>query len=432
MDSGAAVIDGLPNTIEKQFDPFPDPLGRNIVDLNVWAIEEGLRGSTARELFDGFCQQLVAGGIPLLRGYVSTQTLHPQWSGYGYTWRRDLNSVYAQQFSRGVASQEWRNSPFYSVITRARAGEKTPWLRRRLELGPEQRDFPALRDFHAAGATDYLCVGYIFGEGGDPAHGTGVVYSFTTDRSGGFDDEELQLLRSTLPGLSLAMKAHAGYDIASGLLQTYLGQDAGRRVHSGEVERGSVNSLRAVLWYADIRAFTRVSDASPGHVIVALLDEVFETMTAALRPRGGQVLKFIGDAMLATLAFDEADQAQTCRLALDAAVEAMAALEERNKARVVLGLPTVSVDLALHVGEVLYGNVGAADRLDFTVIGPAVNEVARIEKLCDRLDRKILVSAPFASAAGRCDGRLESLGNFVLRGVSEPKEIFGLALEQKI
>ena len=169
MDSSAAVLDGLPNTIERQFDPFPDPLGRNIVDLNVWSIQEGLRGSTARELFDGFCQLLVAGGMQLLRGYVSTQTLHPQWSGYGYTWRRDLNSVYAQQFSRGATLQEWRNSPFYAVITRARAGEKTPWLRRRLELGPEQRDFPALGDFYAAGATDYLCVGYIFGEGGDPA-----------------------------------------------------------------------------------------------------------------------------------------------------------------------------------------------------------------------------------------------------------------------
>ncbi len=163
-------------------------------------------------------------------------------------------------------------------------------------------------------------------------------------------------------------------------------------------------------WYADIRAFTRVSDTSPGHIIVDLLDEVFETMTAALRPRGGQVLKFIGDAMLATLAFDEADRAQTCRLALDAAVEAMAALAERNKVRLVLGLPTVSVDLALHVGEVLYGNVGAADRLDFTVIGPAVNEVARIEKLCDFVGRNILVSAPFASAAGHCDGRLELAG----------------------
>src|SRR5260370_16841483 len=180
MDSGASVLDGSPNTIEKRFDPFPDPLGRNIVDLNVWAIQEGLRGSTARELFDGFCRLLVVGGMQLLRGYVSTQTLHPQWSGYGYTWRRDLNSVYAQQFSRGVvASQDWRNSPFYAVITRARAGEKTPWLRRRLELGPEHRDFPALRDFHAARATDYLCVGSIFGERRDPAHPPSALPSFT-------------------------------------------------------------------------------------------------------------------------------------------------------------------------------------------------------------------------------------------------------------
>ncbi len=297
MNFDAAVLDGFPKQLGEQLDPFPNLLGRSIADLYAWAVEEGLRGSTALELFDGFCQRLVTGGMPLLRGYVSTQTLHPQWSGYGYTWRRDLNGVYAQQFSRGADSQEWRNSPFYAVISRARAGEKTPWLRRRLELGPEQRDFPALRDFYAAGATDYLCVGYRFGEGGDPAHGTGVVYSFSTDRSGGFEEEEIQLLRSTLPGLSLAMKAHAGYDIASGLLRTYLGYDAGRRVHSGDIERGSVNGLHAVLWYADIRAFTRVSDVSPGHVIVDLLDEVFETMTAALRPRGGQVLKFIGDSI---------------------------------------------------------------------------------------------------------------------------------------
>ncbi len=246
MESVAAIQDSLSNACE-QLGPFPDPLGRKIVDLHTWTVEEGLRGSTARELFDGFCLRLVTAGVQLLRGYVSTQTLHPQWSGYGYTWRRDLDGVYVQQFPRGADSQEWRNSPFYVLITRARAGEKTPWLRRRLELGPEQRDFPALREFHAAGATDYLCIGYTFGDGGDPAHGSGVVYSFTTDRLGGFHDQEIELLRSTLPQLSLAMKAHAGYDIASGLLQTYLGQDAGRRVHSGDVERGSVNALRAVL-----------------------------------------------------------------------------------------------------------------------------------------------------------------------------------------
>jgi adenylate cyclase len=155
---------------------------------------------------------------------------------------------------------------------------------------------------------------------------------------------------------------------------------------------------------------------------------VFETLTASLRTRGGQVLKFIGDAMLATFSFEKADQAETCHRALDAAIEAMRALEARNAERAAAGLPTVSVDLALHVGEVLYGNVGAADRLDFTVIGPAVNEVARIEKLCDALGRKVLVSAQFVGS-GLCAGRLESLGRFTLRGVAEPKEIFGLIAE---
>jgi adenylate cyclase len=322
------------------------------------------------------------------------------------------------------------NSPFYAIVARAKAGENNPWLRRQLESGPDHRDFPALVDFHAAGATDYLCTIYTFGERGDPSHGTAVLYSFTTDQRGGFDDEHLQLLRSTLPGLSLAIKAHAGHDIASSLLQTYLGHDAGRRVHSGAILRGASDTMHAVLWYADIRGFTRVSDASAGPAIIEMLNDVFETLTAALRPRGGQVLKFIGDAMLATLSFDAADQQQTCRLALDAAVEAMQALEAGNAERAAAGLPFVSVDLALHVGDVLYGNVGAADRLDFTVIGPAVNEVSRIEKLCELLGRKVLMSAQFAKAAGHCDGRLEPMGSFVLRGVGEPKEIFGLLAER--
>ncbi len=174
------------------------------------------------------------------------------------------------------------------------------------------------------------------------------------------------------------MKAHTGHDIASGLLRTYLGSDAGSRVHSGAVERGSVDGLRSVLWYADLRGFTRISDVSSGAAIVEMLNDVFETLTAALRPRGGHVLKFIGDAMLATISFDEPDEKVACRRALDAAVEASSNLKARNLEREAAGLPFADVDIALHVGEVLYGNVGAVDRLDFTVIGPAVNEVVRM------------------------------------------------------
>ena len=220
-------------------------LAQHAVELNAWVTEEGLRGATAGELFDGYCRRLSATDVVIMRAYVSTQTLHPQWTGYGYTWRRELRSVREQQFARGPISQEWLSSPFNALIQRSLAGEKNPWLRRRLELGPEQRDFPALADFYAAGATDYVCLAFRFGEAGDRSHGTGVLYSFTTDRPGGFRTAEIDLLRSTLPGLSLATKAHTGHDIASGLLRTYLGRDAGSRVHSGAVERGTVDGANS-------------------------------------------------------------------------------------------------------------------------------------------------------------------------------------------
>jgi adenylate cyclase len=299
-------------------------------------------------------------------------------------------------------------------------------MRRRVELGPEQRDFAVLDEFFSQGATDYFAQVFTFGASGEPSHGTGVVYSFAADRGGGFYDDDMTLMQATLPVLSLAMKAHAGHVIASALLQTYLGEETGRRVHAA-IERGSVETIHAVLWFADIRGFTPTSDASPGPVVIELLNSVFEVLAAALRSCGGEVLKFLGDGMLATLSFAEADRAETCRAALDAAAGTMQALADLNTARAQAGLAAVTVDLALHVGDVLYGNVGAADRLDFTVVGPAVNEVARIEALCEPLGHTLLTSAEFAAAANDADDRLVSLGRYNLRGVREAKEIFGLA-----
>src|ERR1700729_3833147 len=206
-------------------------LAQHAVELNAWVTEEGLRGATAGELFDGYCRRLSAMDVVIMRAYVSTQTLHPQWTGYGYTWLRELKSVREQQYARGPISQEWLNSPFNALIQRSLAGEKNPWLRRRLELGPEQRDFPALVDFYAAGATDYVCLAFRFGEAGDPSHGTGVLYSFTTDRPGGFRAAEIDLLRSTLPGLSLAYGARYRVRAPPDLPWT-------RRGFSGALRRG--------------------------------------------------------------------------------------------------------------------------------------------------------------------------------------------------
>jgi adenylate cyclase len=413
---------------------FDDALGRRIIETHIWAVREGLRGADAYHLFDGYCQRLVVDGFPLWRAHTAMETLHPQWNGYGFTWRRDLNAIAPEQYAHGTFEDEiWVTSPLNRLIQLAEDGEPNPTMRRRLEQGPQERDFPVLEEFFRQGGTDYVAYLFIYGDasGRDRSQGSGIVYSFTTDRKGGYSDDDVRLVQATLPGLTLAMKAHAGHIIASGLLATYLGEDAGRRVHAGSIMRGSVDKLNAVIWYADIRGFTPISDSAPGPVVVELLNETFEALAGALRPHGGQVLKFIGDAMLAVFAFDERDRAETCRHALDAAIEAMAAIDEMNKARSEAGVPVASVDLALHLGEVLYGNVGATDRLDFTVIGPAVNEAARIEVLCEPLGRAVLASAEFVAGIAGVDSRLESLGRHTLRGVREANEIFGLDLKAR-
>jgi adenylate cyclase len=410
---------------------YHSALGRQIVELHVWAVSEGLHGVAADRLFDGFCQRLVIAGVSLWRGFAALQTLHPQWAGYSYTWRRDLNAIEPEQMERGEQyEQSVLTSPFYLLISEARAArDGMSWrhLRRRLAGPAAQLDFPILEQFAASGATDYFAQIVRFGTGFDASRGTGIGYSFATDRPGGFRDDDLHLLKAVLPVLSLAMMAHAGYTIASGLLTAYLGGDAGRRVHSGAVERGSVESVHAVLWYADIRGFTAIADHTPGHKLVELLNDVFETITAPLRRCGGQVLKFMGDGLLATFPFEGTTKEETCRQALDAAAEAMRALDRLNVARAEAGKPAATVDVALHLGEVLYGNIGAVDRLDFTVIGPAVNEVARMERLCEPLGYNVLVSADLAAAI---DGnrRLVALGEHRLRGVQDKRSIFAMEL----
>ncbi len=414
---------------------FDGALGRQIVELHTWVVREGLRGADAAAIFDGLCQRFVSAGVPLWRAFAGMPTLHPQWGGYSYTWRRDLNAIEPAQFGRGDEyAQIVQNSPFGHLIRQVEtsASQGDPWqhLRRRL-AGPEARlDFPILKDLAAAGACDYLAQVVRFGADGDLSYGTGIGYSFATDSPDGFRDDDLVLLRAVLPALSLAMMTYGGHMIASGLLTAYLGGDAGRRVHAGAVERGSVDAIRAVLWYADIRGFTAIADTVPGRIVIELINAIFETLAAALRPRGGQVLKFLGDGMLATFPFVDATRDETCRQAIDGAAEAMDGLDRLNAARQEAGKPVAVVDLALHVGEVLYGNVGAVDRLDFTVIGPAVNEVARIETLCEPLGRKVLVSAELASVVG-ASRPLEPLGCHKLRGVRDPRAIYALDLGGK-
>ena len=401
---------------------------RRITELHLWAVREGLRRAPAATLFEDFCRRLAAAGVPLWRAFVGMRTLHPQWAGYTYTWWRDRDLVQPVRRERGEEyDQDLRDSPYLYLLNAAGTQRSATALAastrrwRRATRFSNSRGVGDRRGNSLVRRTDSCW----YGHGGVPDNGIG--FSFATDHPDRFGNDNLRLIEAVLPAVSLAIVSDAEHTIAAGLLAAYLGSDVGRRVHAGVVERGSVGVSRAVLWYADIRGFTPIADATPGPVLVEMLDDMFETLTAALRPHGGEVLKFLGDGMLASFAFVAATRDETCSHALAAATEAMRGLDRLNADRARMGKPIAGVDLALHLGEVLYGNVGAMDRLDFTVIGPAVNEVARIETLCEPLGRRVLVSAELASAAGT-EIQLEPLGAYLLRGVREPKEIFALRL----
>jgi adenylate cyclase len=255
-----------------------------------------------------------------------------------------------------------------------------------------------------------------------------VYSSWATRVETGFLDEHLAALQRLTPFLALAIKSVALTRMTRTLMHTYLGRDAGRRVLSGRIMRGVADRIDAVLWFSDLRGFTRITDTAPEHVI-PLLNDYADVMVSALHGYGGDVLKFIGDGVLAIFAVDDRERA--CDAALAAAVAARQGVAELNERRAADGLPTTDMYLGLHVGEVLYGNVGSTERLDFTVIGPAVNEVSRIAAMCRSVEQPMLVSAAFA-AVGNNKSRLISVGRYALRGVGAAQELFTLDPDNQV
>lgn len=400
----------------------PDAVGaldpREVQAISDWLVRQGLRTCAFDILFGGFCQQLKEAGIPLWRGQVSMRTLHPSIESIAYIWRPETAVESAEFYYSDIESEAFLKSPFHYML---KSGARR--LRRRLDDGKPSQ-FPVLDEFRAGGATEYYArlIPFSF-EPGETRRG-GVITSWTTDREGGFSDGHIATLDRLLPRLGLSLKATLTYQFAVNLLDTYVGRDAGKRIRSGEIRRGHAEIIRAVVWYADLRGFTALTDTVPTDQLQATLDEYFNCMVYPLMGRGGQVLKFIGDGLLATFDLAEAGNDSVCRDALDSAVEALDLVKRLNAERSAAGQPVMELDLALHLGDVLYGNVGALDRQDFTVIGPAVNEASRIEDQCERLGRNILLSETFAAAAAKCSDRLVSLGRHTLRDVRAPQELF--------
>jgi adenylate cyclase len=289
-----------------------------------------------------------------------------------------------------------------------------------------EAEFPSFGEFREANFTDYVAIINRFAEDGVIGE-MDCVYSFwMTDRAGGFSDEEIGALKRLTPFLGLAIKSASLGRIAATLVETYLGRDAGRRVLRGRIERGVADRIKTVLWFSDLRNYTRISDTAPPEEIIPLLNDYAEAIVSSIHEQDGDVLKLIGDGVLAI--FPAEERAQACAAALDAAGAAQEAVAALNARRFEKGLPATEMYLGLHLGEVFYGNIGSKDRLDFTVVGPAVNEVSRIAAMCRSVDQPILISAAFVDSVAKERRAFASVGRFALRGVGKPQELFTLDL----
>ncbi len=386
-----------------------------------WLVEQGLLRTSFEHLVEGYCERLVALGVPIWRGYVSAQTLHPRFRGMGCSWRADQGistDVYIHQLT---PAEGYLSSPFKRMVD---LGVND--LRVRLDVN-EPIEFPLLEEFRQGGATDYLAQRTWFGLNGTlDDKKTGLISSWTTKAPGGFTERDLAALRHLMPRLALALQARLGHDIAVNLLDTYVGPEAGRRILNGEIRRGMLEVIKAVIFYADLRGFTANADRLARDVVVEMLNAYFDCLVPNVDAFGGQVLKFLGDGLLATFPLNGRPAAEVCELALDAAAKTLGEVRALSAERARAEQPIMDLDLVLHLGAVYYGNVGSTARLDFTVIGPAVNEAARIEALCGQHDRNLLISEAFARAASQSADRLVSIGRYALRGVRSAQSLYTL------
>ncbi|WP_342149360.1 adenylate/guanylate cyclase domain-containing protein [Methylorubrum sp. SB2] len=379
-------------------------------------IAQAVASNAGEAIVTELCEGLIAAGIPLWRFSLSVPAIDPLLRGMSLAWRRGEGLALFPAMHGPEGEKSYTGSPIAWLKDNDR--EVVRW---RLD-GTEAPDLPLLSELRAAGATDYLLhlVGFA---PGNAIEGAGL--SFSTDRAGGFTPEERDALSGLVPTIALVTAkltvSHTLREVAS----TYLGPAAAERVLSGETRRGQSAVVPAAILLVDLRGFTALADRDDPLKVVGWLDEHFDALGKPVRRHGGEILKFLGDGFLAvfSVADSDAPACPACAGALAAAKEALVRNDELNAARREQGLPTLEADIVLHFGPVVYGNVGTDRRLDFTVIGRAVNEASRIERLCDALDRPLLISDAFAR---RCAVPLTEVGAFELRGIERAQRVWAL------
>ena len=371
-------------------------------------LDAGASGARLPEALIGqLNQRIVAQGVDLARVAVFVRTLHPNVAGRAFFWRAE-NPGHVEV---DIAEHDWMGSadhlasPIHAVTT---TGQE---IRRRLADPACPMDFPILAELRAEGMTDYYATPL------PSLTGEKLMSTFTTRRPGGFTEAELAALRRLRAPVGRVAEILGWRRKAQNILEAYLGKSAGEKVLSGLIRRGDGEEIRAVIWFCDLRDSTPLADSMSRDEFLRLLNDFFECVLSPVLERNGEVLRFIGDAALAIFPVGT-DPAEACRRALDAARHSLARLEALNRKRE----HPLRFGIGLHMGDVLYGNIGTASRLEFTVIGAAANEAARIEALCKTLGVPFVLSGRVAAHVPGC----RSLGRHALRGVAEPVEVFTL------
>jgi adenylate cyclase len=388
-----------------------------------WLTSQGLTGAPENDLVRGFCERCRAGGLDLSRGLVFIDTLHPIFEGRGFRWN-DTETNESDTFeygstSEGAAAKNWRHSTFFHMLENGHD-------EMRIDLADcASLDFSMIDDLAANGHRHFLAFVHRFGETGAIGQMDCLYSYWLTRRAEGFSEQGLAALRDLVPVLGLAIKSAAQVDIARTLGRVYLGRDASEQVLRGRISRGVTERISAVLWFSDLRGSTSISESIAPDEIIPFLNDYAQAAIDAVHEAGGDVLKLIGDGVLAM--FTNPDMALAKRAALRAEHRFRQNMKALNVRRAADARPTTTAYVGLHVGEVFYGNIGSEDRLDFTVVGPAVNEVSRIASMCRSVDRELLASSAFrAGLDATGQGYLVSTGRYALRGIGRAQDLYTL------
>lgn len=395
------------------------------IQLTDWLIAKGRGCRGFAELVDELGGLFKDSDLHPMRINIVLGALHPEVAIQLLVWRSSagftetaksaqvfelsesqMNHGIVKEISLGNASIDnpvFLASPVYKIIHREQDFIHEPLPQERKEF-----NYSILEDFKESGATDYVALPITF------SNKSRGCLSCVTNKSGGYTETDLKFFEKMAPIISPLLEVHASHQVAKTLLNTYLGVEPGLRVLSGEIKRGDVHTLKSALWFSDLRDFTEISGRLESKALIGLLNQYFEIVGDAIKTHGGEILKFMGDAVLAVFPVNE-DQSENaaCDNAYKAATEASKNLDQAK----------IDYGIALHFGEAQYGNIGATDRLDFTVIGNAVNMAARIEELCPELKCKMLASKEFVEKLKE-KYTFQSTGEHQLRGISEKQELF--------